>query len=109
LFEKLGINDTQHNNALHYAGCQYAELRILLIGMQIVIMLNVITLIVVAPNGTLNSLSRIAGAPIVWKFVREEWPYLVSRFSLNDRYLGRLPRTVTSDFSSKFQLQGPML
>ncbi len=72
-------------------------------------MLNVITLIVVAPKGTLNSLSRIAGAPIVWKFVREEWPYLVSRFSLNDRYLGRLPRTVTSDFSSEFQLQGPML
>ena len=50
-------------------------------------------------------LSKTAGAPIVWKFIREEWPYLVNRFSLNDRYLGRLPQIVTADFSSQFQLQ----
>jgi glutamyl aminopeptidase len=29
----------------------------------------------------------------------------VNRFSLNDRYLGRLPQIVTADFSSQFQLQ----
>jgi glutamyl aminopeptidase len=52
-----------------------------------------------------NFLSKLAGAPIVWKFIREEWPYLVNRFSLNDRYLGRLPQIVTADFSSQFQLQ----
>ena len=27
------------------------------------------------------------GLPIVWEFLRDEWPYLVERFSLNDRYL----------------------
>ena len=52
-----------------------------------------------------SAFSRNAGSPIVWKFVREEWPYLVNRFSLNDRYLGRLPLVVTTDFSSEFQLQ----
>jgi len=44
------------------------------------------------------------GTPIVWNFVREEWPYLVDRFSLNDRTLGRLPRRVTAAFSSQLQL-----
>ena len=47
----------------------------------------------------------LSGNPIVWNFVREEWSYLVDRFSLNDRTLGRLPKTLTSDFSSEFQLQ----
>ena len=56
-------------------------------------------------SSCLNLQSRISGAPIVWKFVREEWTYLVDRFSLNDRSLGRLPLTITSDFSSNFQLQ----
>lgn len=36
--------------------------------------------------------------------IREEWPYLVTRFSLNDRYLGRLPKEVTKEFSSQFLL-----
>ena len=30
------------------------------------------------------------GEPIVWDFYRNEWKYLVDRFSLNDRLLGRV-------------------
>ena len=30
------------------------------------------------------------GEPIVWDFYRNEWNYLVDRFSLNDRLLGRV-------------------
>ena len=45
------------------------------------------------------------GNPIVWKFLREEWPYLVDRFSLNDRYLGRIPKTIASGFSTKLELE----
>ena len=30
---------------------------------------------------------------------------LVDRFSLNDRYLGSLPKTVTYDFCTRFQLE----
>lgn len=41
---------------------------------------------------------------MVWDFLRSEWPYLVSRFSLNDRYLGRMPQIVTADFSTEFHL-----
>ena len=44
------------------------------------------------------------GNPIVWKFLREEWPYLVNRFSLNNRYLGRMPKSVASRFSTKLEL-----
>jgi len=45
------------------------------------------------------------GNSIVWKFIREEWPYLVERFSLNDRYLGRIPKTIASGFSTKLELE----
>ena len=45
------------------------------------------------------------GNPIVWKFVREEWPNLVNRFSLNDRYLGRLPSYIASGFNTKLELE----
>ena len=44
------------------------------------------------------------GNPIVWRFFQSEWDYLVDRFSLNDRYLGTLPKTVSSRFASQFQL-----
>ena len=47
----------------------------------------------------------MAGNPIVWKFLREEWPYLVDRFSLNDRYLGRIPKTIAAGFSTKLELE----
>ena len=45
------------------------------------------------------------GNPIVWKFVREEWPNLVNRFSLNDRYLGRLPSYIASGYNTKLELE----
>lgn len=45
------------------------------------------------------------GNPIVWDFLQHEWQYLVERFSLNNRYLGRLPKTVSSHFSTKYQLE----
>ena len=72
-----------------------------------------------------SALSYIAGNPvgnnIVWDFLRSEWSYLVdrfitliinthiiptiiTRFSLNDRYLGRQPKTVSSNFATEFQL-----
>ncbi|CAG0886917.1 unnamed protein product [Cyprideis torosa] len=45
------------------------------------------------------------GLPIVWDFLREEWEYLVDRFSLNDRYLGRLVPQITSTFKSQVKLE----
>jgi len=44
------------------------------------------------------------GNPLVWNFIRSEWPYLLDRFGLNSRYLGRVPKTVVRNFSTKFQL-----
>jgi len=44
------------------------------------------------------------GLPIVWEFLRDEWPYLVERFSLNDRYLGRMPKYISYTFSSQLRL-----
>jgi glutamyl aminopeptidase len=55
-----------------------------------------------------TALSYIAGNPvgtgIVWDFLRAEWTGLVDRFSLNDRYLGRIPKTASSTFATPFQL-----
>jgi len=45
-----------------------------------------------------------AGNPIVWRYMQEEWENMVERFSLNDRYLGNLPKSITYDFSTRFQL-----
>lgn len=44
------------------------------------------------------------GLPIVWEFLRNEWPYLVDRFSLNDRYLGRMPKYLSYTFSSQLRM-----
>ena len=44
------------------------------------------------------------GNPLVWKYIQDEWPALVERFGLNDRYLGRLPKTVTEGFTTEDQL-----
>merc|ERR1712029_354944 len=38
---------------------------------------------------TYMSWNRI-GEPIVWDFVRNNWPRLVQRFTLNDRLMGRI-------------------
>ncbi|GFG31124.1 hypothetical protein Cfor_00773 [Coptotermes formosanus] len=45
------------------------------------------------------------GVPIVWDFVRGEWQYLVDRFTLNDRYLGRLIPVITETFTSELKLK----
>ena len=45
------------------------------------------------------------GEPIVWDFVRNEWEYLVDRFTLNDRYLGSLIPTITKKFATEMRLQ----
>ena len=45
------------------------------------------------------------GKSIIWEHLQENWPQLVERFSLNDRYLGRIPKAVTADFSSEFKLR----
>ncbi|KAI9551578.1 hypothetical protein GHT06_021911 [Daphnia sinensis] len=44
------------------------------------------------------------GLPIVWDFVRNEWEYLVDRFTTNNRYLGRMVGTVTSKFTQQIRL-----
>lgn len=44
------------------------------------------------------------GNSIVWNFLQAEWNYLVDRFTLNDRYLGRFPTTVSAKFSTQFKL-----
>jgi glutamyl aminopeptidase len=36
------------------------------------------------------------GESIVWDFFRNEWDYLVERFTLNDRLFGKTIQTITS-------------
>ena len=45
------------------------------------------------------------GTPIVWEFVRREWNWLVDRYTLNSRQLGRTPKYITESFNSQFQLE----
>ncbi|XKL62256.1 hypothetical protein PGB90_002089 [Kerria lacca] len=42
--------------------------------------------------------------PIVWDFVRKEWEYLVKRYTLNDRYLGRIIPQIAGFFSTEMRL-----
>ncbi|XP_043478871.1 glutamyl aminopeptidase-like isoform X1 [Leptopilina heterotoma] len=44
------------------------------------------------------------GTPLVWDWVRENWEFLVKRYTLNDRYLGQLIPAVTSSFASEVKL-----
>jgi len=46
-----------------------------------------------------------AGLPIVWDFIRTEWQYLVDRFTVNNRYLGRMVNYVTSQFTTNLRLE----
>nr|XP_023019115.1 glutamyl aminopeptidase-like isoform X2 [Leptinotarsa decemlineata] len=41
------------------------------------------------------------GTELVWTWVRENWEYLVGRFTLNDRYLGSLIPAITGRFASE--------
>ena len=43
------------------------------------------------------------GNSLAWDYVRSNWEHLVRRFSLNNRYLGRLPGQVASGFVSGFK------
>ncbi|XP_076253121.1 glutamyl aminopeptidase-like isoform X3 [Rhynchophorus ferrugineus] len=45
------------------------------------------------------------GTDLVWDFFRNNWEYLVDRFTLNDRYLGQMIRPVTSSFSTQERLK----
>ena len=42
--------------------------------------------------------------PLVWNYTRQEWPNLVERFSLNNRELGRVPKSISTTFSSQHRL-----
>ncbi|XP_047485886.1 glutamyl aminopeptidase-like [Penaeus chinensis] len=42
---------------------------------------------------------------LVWNFVKENWGYLVDRFSLNNRYLGRMVKYVTTRFTTERELE----
>lgn len=57
----------------------------------------------------LNLLTNIArnpvGEPIVWDFVREEWPALVDRFGINESTLGNLIPAITLRFDTQAQLR----
>lgn len=44
------------------------------------------------------------GTPLVWDWVRENWEFLVKRYTLNDRYLGQLIPAITSSFASEVKL-----
>lgn len=53
-------------------------------------------------------LSNIAtnpiGEPLVWEYVRNNWQKLVDRFTLNERYLGRLIPSITGGFTTNIKL-----
>lgn len=44
------------------------------------------------------------GQPLVWDYVRENWPRLVNRFGINERYLGRMIPSITYRFSTQTKL-----
>ena len=52
----------------------------------------------------ISFLCRI-GEPIVWDFIRNEWDYLVERFTLNDRLFGKIMPTITSRYSNSVQIK----
>lgn len=44
------------------------------------------------------------GTSLVWDWVRKNWEWLVSRYTLNDRYLGQLIPAVTKSFATQIKL-----
>lgn len=44
------------------------------------------------------------GTPIVWDFIRNKWDYLVERFTLHNRYLGRSIK-ICNRFQDEFRLK----
>lgn len=51
-----------------------------------------------------NIASNPIGEPIVWDYVREHWEKLVERFTLNERYLGRLIPSISGGFTTQTKL-----
>ncbi|XP_020715909.1 glutamyl aminopeptidase [Ceratitis capitata] len=45
------------------------------------------------------------GRPIVWDYVREQWPQLVARFGINERTLGNLIPAITARFDTQVKLE----
>ncbi|WP_411016281.1 ERAP1-like C-terminal domain-containing protein, partial [Salmonella sp. s51884] len=45
------------------------------------------------------------GNPLVWDWVRKNWDYLVERFEISNRYLGRLVPSITDFYSTDLKLQ----
>lgn len=45
------------------------------------------------------------GEELVWNYVRENWPKLVARFGIDERYLGRMIPTITSRFTTQTKLE----
>lgn len=56
-----------------------------------------------------NCLQYIAenpvGQPLIWDYVRENWSSLVERFTLNNRYLGRMIPAITARFATQTKLE----
>ncbi|XP_011637436.2 LOW QUALITY PROTEIN: glutamyl aminopeptidase-like [Pogonomyrmex barbatus] len=44
------------------------------------------------------------GTSLVWDWVRDNWEFLVNRYTLNDRYLGQLIPAITSSFATETKL-----
>ncbi|XP_011878875.1 PREDICTED: glutamyl aminopeptidase-like isoform X2 [Vollenhovia emeryi] len=44
------------------------------------------------------------GTSVVWDWVRDNWEFLVNRYTLNDRYLGELIPSITSSFGTQTKL-----
>lgn len=45
------------------------------------------------------------GLPIVWDYIKSHWVDIVARFTINDRYLGRMIKRIISHFNTDFQLK----
>lgn len=55
-------------------------------------------------NCLLNIAENRIGEPIVWDYVREQWPEMVKRFGLNERYMGSMIPGITAGFSTETKL-----
>lgn len=52
-----------------------------------------------------NIADNPVGESIVWEFVREHWQDLVDRFTLNERYMGRMIPAITARFATVTKLE----
>uniref|UniRef100_A0A3B5LRQ9 ERAP1-like C-terminal domain-containing protein n=1 Tax=Xiphophorus couchianus TaxID=32473 RepID=A0A3B5LRQ9_9TELE len=45
------------------------------------------------------------GRTMAWDWTTLNWDYLVNRYTINDRNLGRLPNRITTTYNTKMQLE----